>query len=1173
MEGVTGSSPVESTISPGARTSRAFLLAGRGGHPLTQGAMLRPLVTLLAFTLAISAAPAQTVPAARSGQELRPNLAGAIARPLRYRPEGGDFVIVNGAERFNRPLYGGSSAFRADAGDRPEFSLYLPGRGGVLRLALRTPDGWKWLSDAAQITARYRLGTLVHDIRDPALGDGTLRLTALVPKSSEALLLRVELRDARAIELAAIYGGLTGERGRRDGDLGTEPEPIRDYFRFQPEHCRGNTVTPGDSGFTVAAPKGSVALTLSGPATFDLADASRETLDALLTASPNPALPAGAARFTLEGDRPVFLALQRRGNGEPALAREALAALFTDAQSQLSTLARRVSIETPDPFLDAVFPALNIAADAVWDDRQNAYLHGGVAWRVRLLGWRVGYAGDALGWSERTRAHFDGYATKQNTSPIPAELPAAEASANLARNENALHSNGDLTNSHYDMNLVALDTIFRHLRWTGDLAYARQIWPVLERSLAWERRLFRREFGREKLPLYEAYAAIWASDDLTYSGGGATHATAYNLFHHREAARLARLLGLDPSPFEAEATLIERALQQHLWLEREGWFAESRDLLGLQRPRAAAAAWTVYHTIDSDACTPLQAWQLARYADTSLPRFPLTGAAVPPGTHTIATTNWMPYTWSINNVVFAESAHTALALWQAGRTDAANRLFKGAVLDSLYLGACPGNIGMATGLDVYRREAQRDFGDAIGVASRALLEGLFGIRPDLLAGEVLVRPGFPADWDRARLRHPQLEFSFARHGVTDRYEFALQLAKPAALRLQVPARAGNARVTLNGQPVDWRALPDSVGEPRIEIRAPAAEKTTVAIEWLGAPPPTAPAPRVLTRDAALDLDLGARIAEFSDPQGALAGVSIANSRLQGRATGLAGARTAFARIEHGALRWWQPIEFEIRDDAPAPALVFTTDWKKTVATPDKFEPVTLAPLFNDRVADLFRHDYLAPRSPFTSLALSRNGYGTWTHPNATFALDDAGLRAVAAAHGNRLTLPNGAPLATPGQADAPNIAFVSQWDNFPRQLTAPLTGRAHKLYLLMAGSTWAMQSRVDNGELVVTYTDGTTTRLALENPTTWWPIDQDYFIDDFSFSRPGGLPLRVDLKSGEVRVLEPETFKGRGRTVPGGAATVLDLTLDPTKELQSLTIRALANDVVIGLMSATLERP
>jgi hypothetical protein len=43
---------------------------------------------------------------------------------------------------------------------------------------------------------------------------------------------------------------------------------------------------------------------------------------------------------------------------------------------------------------------------------------------------------------------------------------------------------------------------------------------------------------------------------------------------------------------------------------------------------------------------------------------------------------------------------------------------------------------------------------------------------------------------------------------------------------------------------------------------------------------------------------------------------------------------------------------------------------------------------------------------------------------------------------------------------------------------------------------------------------------------------------------------------------------------PGAAtvATVLDLGLQPGKELKSLTVRAIANEVVIGLMAATVVR-
>ena len=103
------------------------------------------------------------------------------------------------------------------------------------------------------------------------------------------------------------------------------------------------------------------------------------------------------------------------------------------------------------------------------------------------------------------------------------------------------------------MNLVFIDALFRHLLWTGDRSYARKVWPVIVRHLAWEQRLFRRTYGPEQLPLYEAYAAIWASDNLQYGGGGAAHASAYNYYENRMAAKLAPLVRADPAPYAREA--------------------------------------------------------------------------------------------------------------------------------------------------------------------------------------------------------------------------------------------------------------------------------------------------------------------------------------------------------------------------------------------------------------------------------------------------------------------------------------------------------------------------------------------------------------------------------------------------------------------------------------------
>jgi hypothetical protein len=452
--------------------------------------------------------------------------------------------------------------------------------------------------------------------------------------------------------------------------------------------------------------------------------------------------------------------------------------------------------------------------------------------------------------------------------------------------------------------------------------------------------------------------------------------------------------------------------------------------------------------------------------------------------------------------------------------------------------------------------------------SRALVEGLFGVQPDLLAGEIKIRPGFPAAWNDARITHPNFSFAFHRDGLRENYSFEGKFSAPQKLRLQIPAgHAEVASVTVNGQPAAWQLVENSIGTPRIEITTAAAVKLEIIIAWRGKTPAMAGVEIVAEPKAELQADVGAKILELADPQNALSSATFNGSSLRGTATGTLGHRTVFAKVQQGDLRWWQPVAFEIR---AVPEVSVPMDW----AAPLKatFETVNLSASFNDRVTQIFRNEYLAPRSPFVSLATPQQGIGSWCHPKEGFNVDDSGLRAAAAKSGGKIILPNGVPLATPGAADGRNIAFVSQWENYPRETSVPLNGKSSHAFLLLAGSTSAMQSRFDNGEVIATYTDGSTTRLALHNPTTWWPIDQDYYIDDFAFARPEPLPVRVDLATGKIRVLEMNSFKGQGRRVTGGAATVLDLPLDATKELKSLTVRALANEVVIGLMSVTLQR-
>ncbi len=1103
----------------------------------------------IAFGMVAAALAGNTRAAAPGAARITPNLEGHIAQPLRYRPQGADFVIENGQEFFNRPLYGGHTAFRADGGDKPEFTLYLPGRGGNLRLGLKTASGAKWFTDARTVVTRYRPGELIYDIRDPVFGKAEVRLEVLAYAATEGLIVRATVaHPGKGTRLLWAYGGVNGQRGSRDGDIGTERVPISQYFQFRPEFAKDNRISIDPTGFTLKSTAATIAGVVPEGAIQHRARAEDWDDMAALFAGRTGETPVVTGEAPVVDGRPLYISLQRIGaaaDGDlsvykevgakpaatpaapllPAFTAAELPRRFAEAEAHFAAIRDRVRIDTPDPYLDAAVGALDVATDALWDDQAQAIMHGAIAWRTALAGWRGPYALDDLGTHERARRNFDTWTARQNTSPIPDTIPPADASAHLSRNEAGLHSNGDLSNSHYDMNMVFIDALFRHILWTGDTDYARRTWPVIARHMAWERRLFRRKYGPDHLPLYEAYASIWASDGLYNSGAGSAYASACNLYANRMAARIAVLAGADPAPYTAEADAIAKAMRRELWMADEGTFAETRDLAGEGLLHRDYALWNLYHTIDEAAATPREAWSMAEALKTHLKPIPVTGPGVPPGPwHVYAETDWMPYEWSINNVVMDENTHTALALWQAGHADDAYALLKGAVLASQYMGITPGNLGTMNYLDVYRRESQRDFGDSAGTFSRAVVEGLFGVRPDALAGTLTVAPGFPADWDHARLDHPDIALAFRRAGLGETWTIR-RAGRFRHLVLVIPARFGRvAAVTVDGRAASWSAGSDAVGRPMLTVATDAGPEAVIAVRWAG---------------------------EAIGP---------------GKATG---ARDGgFEQRRQGDFSWWAFMARPVPDTAP---VVAGFDWNLPVNT--RMETVDLTSVFNDEINRIFKPGkYLSPRPASVSLTLPSQGVGEWTHPAAMPAIDDSGLRRVAAAHDGVLDMPNGVPFATPGDAAANNIAFVSQWDNYPREITVPLSGRARHLYLLMAGSTNPQQSRMDNGEVIVRYTDGTAARLPLSNPETWWPIEQDYFIDDYQFRDDAPLPARVDLKTGVVRVLDRAAFKGQGRDVPGGAATALQLPLDPGRTLQSLTVRAIANDVVIGLMSATIAR-
>ena len=129
---------------------------------------------------------------------------------------------------------------------------------------------------------------------------------------------------------------------------------------------------------------------------------------------------------------------------------------------------------------------------------------------------------------------------------------------------------------------------------------------------------------------------------------------------------------------------------------------------------------------------------------------------------------------------------------------------KGVVIDNMYTGASPLNFGQISSYDAARGECYRDFADPIGVWSRAVTEGLYGLSPDMLARQrsLSIRPGFPSSWAHASFAMADVAYSFSREGDVDTYIIEPRNYADAKVTLTVPA-LGLSGVTVNGNPARW----------------------------------------------------------------------------------------------------------------------------------------------------------------------------------------------------------------------------------------------------------------------------------------------------------------------------------------------------------------------------------
>jgi hypothetical protein len=1152
-------------------------------------------------------------------------------RELHYKEDKGDFLLVNGKYRFNRALYGDNRASRVEAGDLPEFALYLPGMGGNL---IQKGNSIKKLIQAEKIETRYRPGSMLYEIKDPILGNGSLKLTVLAQTNEEGLVLKMETSTIdSSTKIYAVYGGASGTTFSRNGDIGADPES---GFYLLPEYCLNNQFQLNKNQFQLnylnkKKETQIVSGSFSNVNSLEQTDATTLEKLAEFSQNKNEKHPIVYASYSTQ-KQPVYIQVYK-GKLDKNFSDEDLKNIFNEAEKSRLILTNRIQLKTPDADLNNFGANLAVAADGIWES--PTFLHGAVAWRIRLNAWRGAYTADALSWHDRAKEHFQSYANSQVLKPefAPVEMDTLR---HLARHEEkmgtSVFSSGYISRNpndntkphHYDMNLVFFDQLFSHLNYTGDKEFLKKMWPTMVRHMDWEKRNFKRG------DLYDAYAAIWASDALQYSGGKVTHTSAYNYRANREMAKLAKIIGENPQPYEQDADAIFKAMKNQLWIKEKGYFAEYKDALGNQIVHDKPGIWSIYHVSDAFILNEFEDYQNLQYINNYTPKIPITvKGGKDKNYHTLSTTNWQPYDWSINNVALAENLQTALAYWQAGRSEDAYHLWKGNLVESMYYGISPGNFEQLSHYDAFRGELYRDFADPIGVASRTLTEGLFGVYPNLLENKISIKPGFPKDWNFAELKLPDWDYQFNRTSKKTEYLFKSKYQNPISLEMQIPVNYSNIKsVKVNGKKVDWKVKQNSILQPIVQFETPKGKDFKIEINYSGEEIKNEQTDftNYISENLQLNFDSKKKIKEVLDPQ-ELIKTRNGNqfSLIQEERKG-----TFFIQVEQNRTTWWQPVNVDIRFpletkwmnkklqiqsnsansingklsisglnktfsvqknqnttiEIPTNYLskgtnsieleyngikqnIEITDWE--IENQGEFNNISLASKYNEKVTEIFNQKYLSPRLEVPTLQLPWQGIGNWCYPLITAPIDDRGLM-------NKRKKNTVDFLGIPFLIDKTdkNIAFASLWDNYPDFIEIPLNGKGKKIYFLMAGSTNPMQSQIVNGKITVQYIDGSTSELELKNPTNWWPIEQDLFDDNFAFEIPDDkIPYRVKLKTGELykggTLSRYSSIKGfTDRLVDGGSATILDLPIDANKELKSIKLTAVSNDVVIGMMSATV---
>ena len=903
--------------------------------------------------------------------------------------------------------------------NEPRFLFDYHSAGGLLGhlyIGLTNGRSSKWLHQWEEIDVSYIDGRMEYRIEDSRFPGVTASLSATALSNSAGLIVKVSIAGLQAdASLTWAYGGASAfltNYNMTAHEFSFRPnQSMRDYLSWTGVDT---AQTPPRKQFTLRRPfdkkdvymqevfaaarylkdweakiqGGSSWQGMSGlgdPRAFAISPA--QVAQSAKQFAPST---TGEERFRVAveeiplGQSPVegTIAIGMGGNIQEVIRDPA--AGWQAALSRNRSIADRIVTRTPDPYLDAAMRMMAFSTEGTWGD--TSILHGAWSWRFAYLGWRGWYGPTCYGWTDRIKKSI------QNQSSLGLILDGEDMGALGA----LLEVNPGV---YYNMNEVFIDQVRHYFDYTNDLDLMRKIFPILKGILEWQNR--RLQPGGEYL--YENSLNTWISDSHWYIGGQCTQSSAYMYRAHSFLADLAGRLGEDPEPFRERAANIRAALQEKLWMDDRGVFAEYLDTRGYGLLHPEPELPTIYHSAEFGVADPEQIVRMLEWVDANLKT-----EDTPGGGKLVWSSNWFPnrgrsYTHSTHELAYAEELNYALTNYLTGRADEAYSLLRG-TLCGMFNGPTPGGLSCHCNVDGTQR-ANDEFADALSMWGRTVVEGLFGILPKKPDGYVELVPQLPTNWPEASISTPHLSYELHRRsGVVS---IKWESPEPTSLRLRLPLLADAVEgVAVDERPAEFEVEDGAYDLKWVMTRVPKASGGTLEVRY------SPGRPRPVERKAT---------EEVHSPSGKV----------------------------------WT-----------APAAAADLDLQKWTL-------VDLGEVYNAGVTEVLQKvtEEAKPPEPPSSQV----GFNYWKdhllqyHGSRNQPISDMAWREKVGENGVAWTT-DGIPFSS--SREGKNIAAVTRAGGFPDKIEFPVGTTGEKLYLMISGMTFPVQSHVVNLRVTLEFADG-----------------------------------------------------------------------------------------------------